>query len=56
MLKSVYDPDNVSANAFDYDNFINTPDLSQYAQVSDIPTDNSQLANGCGYITNSALS
>ena len=56
MLKSVYDPDNVSADAFDYDNFINTPDLSQYAQVSDIPTDNSQLANGCGYITNSALS
>ena len=25
MLKSVYDPDNVNANAFDYDNFINTP-------------------------------
>ena len=47
MLKSVYDPNNVSANAFDYDNFINTPT---------IPTDNCQLANGCGYITNSALS
>ena len=42
MLKSVYDPNNVWANAFDYCNFINTPT---------IPTDNSQLANGCGYIT-----
>lgn len=42
MLKSVYDPDNIGANAFDYCNFINTPT---------IPTDNSQLANGCGYTT-----
>lgn len=42
MLKSVYDPNNVSADAFDYCNFINTPT---------IPTDNCQLANGCGYTT-----
>ena len=42
MLKSVYDPNNISADAFDYCNFTNTPT---------IPTDNSQLANGCGYIT-----
>ena len=27
MLKSVYDPNNISANAFDYDNFINTPTI-----------------------------
>ena len=27
MLKSVYDPNNVAANAFDYDNFINTPTI-----------------------------
>ena len=42
MLKSVYDPNNIAADAFDYCNFINTPT---------IPTDNSQLANWCGYIT-----
>ncbi len=40
MLKSVYDPNNVNANAFDYNNFTNTPT---------IPTDNCQLANGCCY-------
>ena len=27
MLKSVYDPNNIAANAFDYDNFINTPTI-----------------------------
>ena len=27
MLASVYDPNNVAANAFDYDNFINTPTI-----------------------------
>ena len=27
MLKSVYDPNNVAADAFDYDNFINTPTI-----------------------------
>lgn len=42
MLKSVYDPNNVSADAFDYCNFINTPT---------IPTDNCQLGNGCWYTT-----
>lgn len=42
MLKSVYDPNNIWADAFDYCNFINTPT---------IPTDNCQLANSCGYIT-----
>ena len=42
MLKSVYDPNNVNANAFDYNNFINTPT---------IPTDNCQLANWCWYTT-----
>lgn len=42
MLKSVYDPCNCEADAFDYCNFYNTPT---------IPTDNCQLANGCGYTT-----
>ena len=27
MQKSVYDPNNIAANAFDYDNFINTPTI-----------------------------
>ena len=47
MMKSVYDPNNHNADAFDYCNFTNTPT---------IPTDNCQLANSCWYITNSALS
>ena len=42
MMKSVYDPCNCEADAFDYCNFHNTPT---------IPTDNCQLANGCGYTT-----
>ena len=42
MLKSVYDPNNVNANAFDYDNFINTPT---------IPTKTSDLNNDSGFIT-----
>ena len=42
MLKSVYDPNNVWADAFDYCNFINTPT---------IPTNNNQLTNGCWYTT-----
>ena len=31
MLKSVYDPNNVNADAFDYTNFINTPSLATVA-------------------------
>ena len=27
MLASVYDPNSVEANAFDYNNFINTPTI-----------------------------
>lgn len=42
MLKSVYDPNNIQANVYDYCNFVNTPT---------IPTDNCQLANSCGYTT-----
>ena len=42
MLKSVYDPNSVEANAFDYNNFINTPD---------IPTDTSELTNWAWFIT-----
>lgn len=47
MMKSVYDPNNHNADAFDYCNFTNTPT---------IPTDNCQLSNSCGYITSAALS
>lgn len=42
MKKSVYDPNNVNANAFDYDNFINTPT---------IPTKTSDLNNDSWFIT-----
>ena len=42
MLKSVYDPNNIQANVYDYCNFVNTPT---------IPTNNNQLTNGCGYTT-----
>ena len=42
MLKCVYDPNNINADAFNYCNFTNTPT---------IPTDNCQLANSCGYTT-----
>ena len=42
MLKSVYDPNNIEANAFDYNNFINTPT---------IPTDTSDLTNWAWFIT-----
>lgn len=61
MLKSVYDPNNVEADAFDYCNFTNTPTIPTdncqlangccYAKTCDIPTDNCQLANWCGYTT-----
>ena len=39
MKKSVYDPNNVSANAFDYNNFTNTPDLSDYVDWPSSSTD-----------------
>lgn len=42
MLEAVYDPCWCRTNTFDYCNFYNTPT---------IPTDNSQLANGCWYTT-----
>lgn len=61
MLKSVYDPNNVNADAFDYCNFSNTPTIPTdncqlangcwYAKTCDIPTNNCQLANWCGYTT-----
>lgn len=35
MQKSVYDPNNVNANAFDYDNFINTPTIPAAQVQSD---------------------
>ena len=31
MLKATYDPNNISADAFDYTNFINTPTLCTVA-------------------------
>ena len=60
MMKITYDPNNKNADAFDYDNFINTPNLctvatsGNYCDLSGlptIPTNNNQLANGCGYTT-----
>lgn len=54
MMKSVYDPSNCCADAFNYCNFYNTPtipDISNLAQCCDIPTNNNQLANWCGYTT-----
>ena len=35
MLASVYDPDSIEANAFDYNNFINTPSLAAVATSGD---------------------
>lgn len=43
MLKSVYDPNSVEWNAFDYNNFINTPT---------IPTKTSDLNNDSWFVTN----
>lgn len=51
MEKCVYDPNNCNDDAFDYCNFYNTPNMSCYAQCSDIPTDNCELSNGCWYTT-----
>ena len=47
MKKSVYDPNNVGKNVYDYTYFINKPT---------IPTKTSDLNNDSGFITNSALS
>ena len=44
MLKATYDPNNVEADAFDYNNFINTPNLAavatsgDYSDLSNTPT------------------
>lgn len=45
MLKSTYDPNSVEADAFDYNNFINTPN---------IPTQTSDLVNNSWFLTNDA--
>ena len=47
MKKSVYDPNNVGKNVYDYTYFTNKPT---------IPTKTSDLDNDSGFITNSALS
>ena len=39
MQKSVYDPNNIAKDAFDYDNFENTPDLSGYVDWPASSTD-----------------
>jgi hypothetical protein len=51
MLKCVYDPNNCNADAFDYCNFYNKPNMACYAQCCDVPTNNCQLTNWCGYTT-----
>ena len=35
MVKAVYDPTNINSSAFDYNNFINTPDLKTVATTGD---------------------
>lgn len=42
-------------NATNPSGYITSAALTDYALLSDIPTDNLQLTNGAGYITNSAL-
>jgi hypothetical protein len=40
MLKAVYDPTNINASVFDYNNFINTPTiLSTFLELTDTPSD-----------------
>jgi len=44
MLKSTYDPNNISSDAFDYNNFTNTPSLAavatsgSYNDLTDTPS------------------
>ena len=45
MKKSVYDPNNIQADAFDYNNFENTPDLSWYQTTWNLVTDLSNADN-----------
>ena len=47
MKKSVYDPNNVGKNVYDYDNFIHTPE---------IPTKTSDLTNDSNFVDSSTLS
>ena len=49
MLKSVYDPQNIGKDAFDYDNFTNTPTIPV------VPTEISAFDNDAWYITSSDL-
>lgn len=49
MLKSVYDPQNIGKDAFDYDNFTNTPTIPV------VPTEVSAFDNDAWYITSSDL-
>ena len=45
MLKSVYDPTNKNADAFDYDNLDNTPTTITTQQATDISTNNSKVSD-----------
>ena len=66
MKKSVYDPQNVGKNVYDYNYFINTPDIptktsdltndSGFITSSSLPTKTSDLTNDSWFITNNALS
>ena len=47
MKRSVYDPNNVGKNVYDYDNFIHTPE---------IPTKTSDLTNDSNFVDSSTLS
>ena len=49
MMKSVYDPNNKGADAFDYNNFTNTP------VIPTVPTAVSAFENDAGYITSAGV-
>ena len=49
MSKSIYDPTNKNADAFDYNNFTNTP------TIPTVPTVVSAFANDAGYVTSDGV-
>ena len=44
MVKATYDPTNVNGDAFDYDNFINTPPTITAQQTTDIGVNNAKIS------------
>ena len=50
MLKSTYDPNNVWANVYDYNNFINTPTIPNYSAWENIEINNNVISANNLYI------